>query len=692
MDNILFRIVLLGLLVSGVHAQGDRRPLLRASLEIEDVAIQPSGRVWLTTRTFDVYTSRIGDMNWKQHQLFFEVTSKLEIKRVRRMMFLSETVGFVGGDIQSSERGSPNSCVLRTTNGGNTWSPSLIGNDTLAVCEQMKPAGDGSITMLDRVGRLWQSRDTGSTWIRLKLPEAIAGSPSLEIDMASAKMGASIDFSRKIHFTLNGWQTLISGRPSPKKILNRQPSMLEHLGWSRDFVIWAEKLVLIEGRDIFHTSTSDLNWERWDSVRSICVDDNRAFLYTLNANGTLYKLAVGNPVPEPLAHGLLMPRIMRAAHGFTIVYRHDTGPLVISDGKTTMMRTYSSKGEIGEPRRLQRDNDTEWGLDWQEHNDEFVDVYKRQLPNGVWQRDTFLLAQKLMFRCIGDDSLLIGGGSSVVHYNGKTRKASRYELRQPLNSFFRAPLNKVRFFVERNEYDMTTRSWTEFRPKGKDFVCFESLDSSGRGVNGSQFIRSIPKDSIMALLETMNRESNNYPKASALVVSSQDIAEYHTMLDTVFKHDGFFDTLDMYRAPPSVNDLVGVCKEQFKNVPNVLSSLSDQELGQAIRAFRTVSPDRHVKYFVEFENQAGDIVDVEMENQDEIHLPMMMPWTVSYRGQSWHWYGMAMGNFYQSALPQSVIPPIVTEILKPKWLLLAVGAYLDAKEYGRFHRWSLERH
>ena len=191
----------------------------------------------------------------------------------------------------------------------------------------------------------------------------------------------------------------------------------------------------------------------------------------------------------------------------------------------------------------------------------------------------------------------------------------------------------------------------------------------------------------MQLLSAMNKESNSFPSVRSLAFTEEDKLQYRNMLDTIFRYDGYFDTLDMYRPPPSTDIQITSTIKSFSDVVNELPTLSDEQLGRAIVAFRHWPSDLDVRYMVEFTNTAGDVVHVELDRSMEVHLPLLMPWKVSYRTQAWHWYGKDMGRFYIGSQPPANVPQILLQMMDPKWMLLAVAASLDADRYGRIHRW-----
>lgn len=669
-------------------AAPDRRPLLKVGVEIVDVAQQPSGRVWVTTRTFDVYTAMPGDRSWSRWDLRFDgLKAKLEVKRVSRLIFLSDSVGVLAGDILTYELGKPVSCVLRTTNGGSSWSTSIIAPDSLAVSDALRVTSDGMMFMLDLGGRFWTSPDMGLHWSQGKLPMSMQASDIKEMDMTSSKMGAAIDRSRTISFTTNAWQTVIPARLSARPMVRTQPNLLDRFAWTRDLVLWNDRLILTEGRDIYITPLGDLLWERWDGITSVCMSDDRQFVYYVDALGQLWQWKNGEPAGVKIADGLLTPRTMRAAHGRVVLYRPDTGPIVVDGTSKIAMRMYADKGEIEHAVRTQRDVDTEWGIDWLEPNDLFIDIYRRKVPSGQWQRDTFTMSGKTFFRTIGDDSLVIGEGSYATLYDGKSRTFSRYTLTKPIESFFKAPLSSFRIMIERRDGQTTTTKWCDYRLKAGQFQCNELVDSTRDGVRSVQFQRSYPRETVMQLLSGLNKDANAYPSARSVTITEEDKQQYRTMLDTIFRYDGYFDTLDMYRPPPSTDLQIASTIKTFADVVNELPTLSDEQFGRAILAFRHWPSDHDVRYMIEFTNTAGDIVFAELDRSNEVHLPLLMPWKVSYRGQAWHWYGKEMGPFFIGSLPPAYVPPMLQRMMEPRWMLLAVAASLDADRYGRIHRW-----
>jgi len=684
------QLLVVQILITGcLMAQPDRRPLLTVGADVVDVAQQPSGRVWLVTRNFNVYTALLGERGWTHEIMEFEnPLAKVRIQRVARLLFMNETEAVLVGDVLSYEKGLPLSCVLRTSNGGKSWATAIISSDTLAITDGVRSTLDGVLQILDQVGRYWTSKDRGLTWNQVPFPQAVANNDVKELDMTSSIMGAVVDRARAVTFTTNSWQSTIIGKASSRPLVRSQPSMLDQLSWSRDFMMWNDRLILIEGNDVFVTLLNDLIWERWDNVSRVCMSDDRMYLYYLDVNSQLWQWKTGEPSAKKLGDGFYSPRLMRAAHGRVILYRPDTGPIVVdSNSVTTRMRMYADRGEIVEPRWTSRDKDTEWGIDWVDANDNSVDVYKRTLPKGLWERDTFLMAGKTLFRAIGDDSLIFGEGSSASLYDARARQLKRYSISKPIQSFLSTPIAAFRVLSERSSGRTTGRMWSDYRFRSGKFQSNEVVDSSSTGVQSQTFLKSYTREEINGLVSSINSDANAYPTTASLSFSEAEKQSYREMLDTIFRYDGYFDTLDLYCPPPSTSQQIDLCKSLFSRVLDELPSISDQRLASAITGFRHWPTDREMRYAVEFTNVAGDILVVEMDRTNEVHLPMMMPWRISYRGQAWHWYGQKMAPFFVESIAVSALPPLVHRMMNRPWMLLAIASSLDAERYGRFHRW-----
>ncbi|MCX6139429.1 MAG: hypothetical protein NTX15_01100 [Candidatus Kapabacteria bacterium] len=689
MSIVLFLAFLIGTWTSSAqNIVPDRRPLLTIGEEVADVTQQPNGRVWVATRTFDVYTAMPGERVWKHERLEFDnLQAKLEVKRVSRIFFLTDSVGILVGNILTYEKGDPVSCVLRTTNGGRSWSTSIITNDTMALADAMRLTTDGMMFMLDHTGRLWTSLDTGVVWKQGKLPTSLMAGDAMEMDMITSKLGATIDRYRSISFTTDGWKNAIEPRVSKRPILRTQPNMLDQYLWARDFFMWNDRLIVTEGRDVYVTLMNDLVWDRWDSVASVCLSDDRMYLYYIDVKGQLWQWKTGEPIAVKVADGIVSSRLMRAAHGRIIFYRSDTGPVVVDNSGVVRMRLYAETGEFKEPTRTVFDKDTEWGVGWNSPNELTLDVYKRQMPKGQWQRDTFLVAGKTQFRAVGDDSLVFGEGSSSTIYDAKKRTHSKFTLTKPIESFFRTPISSFRVSVERQSRQASKKWWCDYKLKSGSFQSTELIDSAKDGVHSEQFSMSHSREEITTLLTALNNDANAYPSPASFTFTDAEKLKYRSMLDTIFQYDVYFDTLDQYRPPPPIEIQIEACKVLFANVFADMATMSNERFGEAILSLRHRPTNRFVRYAIEFVNTSGDVLIAEMDRTNEVNLPLMMPWKVTLRGQSWHWYGRAMGPFFISSFPPGTMPPIVHQMMDPSWLLLGVAASLDYERYGRMHQW-----
>lgn len=689
-NNMFFSLCLcVASLIISETAYAQMHALVRLKQPVADIILLDGGTVRMFTQDLEVWDASPSSKLWKRIPIVVNTESgSYAVRRISRFTQVGSVL--VGsGHIILNIGSSGISAILRSTDNGRTFQPIAVGNDTLASADIIRRTDEGMLYFLDRVGRVWKSADTGSTWTNVKLPSQIPIGGARELDMVKASMGVCIDVRRNIHFTTNGWNTIITPMASSRPILRTQPTLLEYFNWNRRLVMTNSLLYLIEGPDIYKTATNDLLWERWDSVNTFNASDDRNTLAWTDVAGRLWTAGSGANVPKLLDENVLQPSLIRVYSSAVVTYREDTGPVVYMGGSKTRVYPRNSDEEYLRPYITAVGKSGEWGIDAIDHRSIFFELLHRDVKSGRWITDTTLQNGPVHeLKLLSSDSVVFGSAYNRYVYNAKTRVCSDYSVRNPLSAFLSSPVSRFRTLVASDELDSTHVMWCEYRLQGVNFVCHEVVDSSRFGVESKLVSISIPAVEIASLLNSVSARGDEPLAARDINITDNDKASFEAMVDTIFIYDGYFDVLDLYRPPPEPRVQIEHCQQRFREIASSVSDMPPEVITQAILAWRHMPRDEFSRYQIEFEGRSGNFAHFSVERADDAHPPLMLPWASQFGGWRWHSWDRGLTQLFIKAMPAQSIPALFLDMARTPWILAAVASYVDSREYGRRHVWS----
>lgn len=673
---------------SSVRAVQSDRELLRLFTPVVDViATSPTGaRIYL--QNFDAWEADASRPGWTNVRPVINADSNsFMIRRIGRVLHIGNIV-LAGGHVVTKTGGLA-SAVLRSQDDGRSFDLVRIGSDTLGSADGLRMTSDGAVIFLDRVGRFWMSMDKGLTWTLTKLPAPVPPASAREVDMVNTKMGVCVDRERKIHFTTNGWMSVIAPLPSSKPIIRTQPTFLDHFNWNRDLTFWNSEMILVEGRDIFRTPSNDLLWQRWDTVLAFTMSNDRSMIAYYTTSGNLFTATSLTSAPKLVASNVLRPHFIRIDGDAVLSYHSDTGPVIYRSGTVTMLRPYDVSKPLGEPSLVARvKKKPVFGVVRVHPGSELVDLVKIG-PSGMWVRDTIAdIGPVRNIHANHPDSIIITTSMGVLLYHPPTKQFTPWHVNQPLKEFLSSPVSRFRVVVAADELDSTHVTWTEFRLLNGVFRCAELVDSSKFGVRSSLVDLRIPAEDVQKLLAGVNDRGDRRLSAQELTFTPEIKAEFLQVLDTLFEHDAYFDTLDVYRAPPAPIVQIEDCKRVFQQAVENMASMNADQITAALMSWRRVPKDEYSRYQLQFENRSGRFVTFTAERDDEAHLPLMSPWVGKADGFEWMSFDRGLARLFTSMMPPTAIPTMFATMSRDVWAFIAIGSYIDGVTTGRMHRWT----
>lgn len=659
---------------------GSDADLIRFVSPIIDAHPLPDGTVRLYSQRLDVY-----DANKTEHT-FTRINPEIagaKIRRVSQVLLTSSSV-LAFGHIVTYDAAA--SVVLRSTDMGKSFTPIVVGTDTMAITDGCTLVQGGQLLFVDRVGRLWKSDNDGLTWVNKRWPTGITPGAAREVDMIDAKTGVCIDGIRGIHFTTDGWNSIITPVPAHRPILRTQPSMIFNSGWTRSFVLLNNTLYLTEGPDTYRTASNDLIWERWDSVATFSFSSDRKRIAFYTTDSRLVMQDANGSNTKVLGNDVLPPHFIRVFGDTVLTYRPDTGPTVYTSSGITSVRPLLANSTITQPTLLSTNSD--WGILTNAVDAVLVDVLNKD-GKGLWHRDTVAaIGPVRSVYSVGRDTLVFNTNRNAMAYLPNKRTITPYTVKDPLALFMQQPVVRFRLLFASDELDSTHVRWVEYVTQDTMLVCAELVDSSSFGVRSQLVTKRFGQSEIRNLLASINAMGETPPSASFVTITPGVLEDYHNILDTIFSTDAYFDQFDMYKPPPAAEEQARSCLNIFARVADEIPTLSPETIADALRAFRHVPHDGHSRYVAEFQNRAGRIARFMVDRADEAHPPLMLPWRGYFNGNTWSSYNRGLTSLMLKGLPEDAIPPMFKELSKDSWFLLGVASYIDAMRYGRRHRWS----
>ncbi|MCO6465633.1 MAG: hypothetical protein J5I53_03365, partial [Bradyrhizobiaceae bacterium] len=240
-------VTLIFALAVQVLQAGNDAALMRFTSPIIDLHTLPTGGVRMYSQQLDVYDAVPSSPTWFRK---IATVNGAKVRRVSQVLRMNNVVLAVGHILTYDGAAS---VVLRSTDFGSSFTPVVVGTDTLAITDVCTATPQGQLFFVDRVGRLWMSSDLGTTWITKRWPSGITPGAAREVDMIDANTGVCVDGLRGVHFTTDAWTTLITPLVAKRPITRTQPSMINSSNWSRSLVLVQNTLYLTEATDVYRT-------------------------------------------------------------------------------------------------------------------------------------------------------------------------------------------------------------------------------------------------------------------------------------------------------------------------------------------------------------------------------------------------------------------------------------------------------
>jgi len=667
-------------------ASMDVRPYLAAMPTVVDVTVQPNGKRWMTTRTFDVFTAEPTSTHWTRHLIQFERTpGQVEVRRVHKINFIDDRVALLSGDVRTVLNGTPVCNVLRTDNGGQTWSVIPVAPDTLAIPDVIRRTRDGFLYMLDLGGRLWTSSDSGRAWSQTTFPEPIRKGTVVEIDMKTRQFGVCVDRDGNVWFTTNGWKSVIQPRMSMSSGV--RPLLLPDQSWANDIYMLDDGILVTDGPNVFYTAMDSIVWKYMPRIRNVAVDDARKTIVTVDADGNVATRTGINGSSTEVIRGIKGPRVLRSDGSRVVISRPDLGAVILEAGQTVRLPFVDEPSTLPPPSKVITGKLGDWAIWAPPVNLGFVDVFRRTAPSAPWFRDTTLLAPSDIFRLVGKDSLMIGDETRRIVYDAKQRTAKPFELIRPLQSFLAAPVSRMRIMTEYALDNETRKEWCDYRLRSGKLQCTEVVDSSSNGVRSKTFIKNIEPSKVAAVVQSLNEHPSGTLEIQRWMPTDVDRMDYYRLLDTLLRRDRFGDSVVTSNTQTQRETYVMVCKKYFETCLDIMPRLLEDDFRQALAAWRTWSKERNIRMEVVIENTSGDVVRFRSGTANDHFPPGMVPWTMSFKDLTWRTYHTPFTEFINAFWPEDAGTDAYRSLQQRPWVYLAVASWLDAENNGRRHHW-----
>ncbi len=268
--------------------------------KVRHLSIGPDSSIWLTTRTGNVYSTQGIDSLWKEGLQTNPGVSYAGLSTCfDRIIFFSKDTAILFGNIRCQPDSYGSNCILRTVDGGLSWSPIQFEDKSTWVRDgQILGAGKARISASN--GRIYRTIDHGATWVMLprifrKERKAYYRRPDLwSFHYQNDSVAIATNRSNHLAVTSSNF-TSIERIPSPldQGSFERvhEPYYLNGTGrkfvanWEIDKVrIFGDHYVVMQNGSMYHSERDKILWKKFEAeVLDFEIDPDSGRLYAITA-------------------------------------------------------------------------------------------------------------------------------------------------------------------------------------------------------------------------------------------------------------------------------------------------------------------------------------------------------------------------------------------------------------------------
>jgi hypothetical protein len=418
-------------------------------------------------------------------------------------------------------------------------------------------------------------------------------------------------------------------------------------------LIWNDLWVIRQGREVYYSSSQDLQWQRFPvKVTDFYPDRERGHLIAITDNLDLldfssptdYRPFTREPLPAKPAEAAVYHGTLYVWAGFLCKANED--------GVVVAFRGYTTDEGIEKPYMVRDGGQQLWGVDFR-NTLCFADK-----SDGRWYRKQYLPMDVETFKLLSDSVALFWDGQLHYTYSLADGQLRPYTLSAPLEDFLKTPITEVVLCGGLTKYRRDTVRYLvtsdgDLQASHATLVldqydpCFPKANAKYKR-KSIKFPHTASRHELDSILRDINRDYARIPNIAEFQIAEKDRRKYYKLLDELDKKDM------MYVYPRRRTNAFDYdyAENFYQSVPDRIDTLSANTVRKILYKDENWRTTGGVYWF------EMQIVNSSQDTLSFIHFNLrneyawFIPWLTEYNGIPFRCYSMALSRWISACLPE----------------------------------------
>ncbi len=658
-------ILILVVFINNISAQvPDRRAFLNLQDEpTKDLFVSPNEKIFLVTGSGNIYYTSNIDSYWHTPYYYSGPRHK-KYGHPQVLMqgaaFNSDTalvVGYLSYDSSTSVENG----YYRTIDGGQDWAlEKYDGNDWIY---DIYALPEGKAWMGGSSGKIYYSRDFGTTWTNLHSPYDNSSRMGC-IFMSDSMNGISAASGNAIYTTNDNWNSYrkVATPFDEKKYKPASEHYYDHS--INKIALWGNFIAVSQEGDIFYTDRDKIEWKTFPiGITRFHTDVFTTSLYAVTEDSSVVKFTT------PQQYFLLnqnkiagYAKDIKATNESCYILDNNGNVYKVNTKEFKKLEPYTFDKSIDNVKIVRKGKNKTWGT-----SDKHL-YLADTADDKKWYRESVLDYSVVeIFPVNEEEAILIDKQNHNYLYSLRTHKSAPYTPQTPLADFLRYPIEQL---------NIVSGIHSCFGDLNKDTLMYTS---PGNGM-------LVPSKLVM----------KHEPKAKSTFNSKIRIGELTQILSLIDKKPGYVSPIaefaikdadvENYKknirgadCDPAYSDRVGFAKPYSKDrcqfmmeVPSKIDTISTNLL-QKILSYHSGG---YVTIWEQFDliliNANNDTLLIEGSTNT-----WNLPWLVTYRSNRFNCNNVMLSKFINDHIPNQFV---LKDVFDNSRLIQRIASYLYANK------------